>query len=145
MTESPHHFDETLISGYLDGELSQGDAQQVRIHLEDCAACRATADEMRTIKEATMDSRFQIPPDTQWDESPRGGTSRLLRNAGIIIGLAWLLGTIAYTVVELSDSQDIGGILLVGGFVLATALILASAFIDRRETKKTDRYRRVNK
>jgi anti-sigma factor RsiW len=145
MTESQHHFDEALISGYLDGELTQADAQRVRVHLEDCAACRATADEMRRIKEATMDSRFQTPPDMQWDESPRSGTSKLLRNAGIVIGLAWLIGTIAYAVVELSDSQDVGGILLVGGFVLAAALILGSAFLDRREARKTDRYRRVNK
>ena len=43
MTRQDHGFDEALISGYLDGELTQGDAQRVRVHLEDCAVCQRTA------------------------------------------------------------------------------------------------------
>ena len=92
-----------------------------------------------------MGSRFQVPQDMQWDENPSGGTSRLLRSAGIVIGLAWLVGLVGYVLVELSGEGDLFGIMLVGGFVLSAGLILASAYLDRRHARRTDRYERVKK
>ena len=146
MTEPRHGFDEALISGYLDGELTQGEAQRVRIHLEDCTSCREIAEEMTTLKEATMGSRFQVPLDTQWDETPRGGTSRLLRNAGLVVGLVWITAMTMWLIWELAnDPEGLVGLLLVGGFMLSVGLILASVLIDRRRELKTDRYRRVQK
>jgi anti-sigma factor RsiW len=145
MREPQHHFNEVLISGYLDGELTQEESQRVRLHLEECATCRATSDDLARIREATVDSRFSTSRDVQWDEAPRSGTSRLLRNAGLLIGLAWLFGIIGYMISELADTQDVVGILLVGGMVVSAALILASAYLDRREARKTDRYQRVEK
>jgi anti-sigma factor RsiW len=145
MTESQHHFEEAYISGYLDGELTQADTQRVRIHLEDCATCRSNAEAMSAIKEATMGSRFQVPRDMQWDESPRGHTSRRMRDAGLVIGLAWLIGSIGWLIAELAGSGDVLGVLLVGGFVLAAGLILGSVYLDRRETGRSDRYRKVEK
>ena len=144
MSEPRHAFEESLISGYVDGELTQSEAQRVRIHLEDCAACNDTADELTKLREATMGSAFQLP-DEDWGEAPSGGASRVLRNAGIVIALAWLVGLVGYIILELANSEDILGILLVGGFVLAAGLILASVVIDRLAARKTDRYRRVKK
>ena len=145
MTDSPHGFDEALISGYLDGELTQGEAQRVRVHLEGCAECRTTADELTRLRETTMGSKFEVPPDTSWDEAPRGRTSRLLRNAGIVIGLAWIVGIVAFILVEMANEDDLAGLLFVAGLLLAGGLLLASAIIDRRTELKTDRYRRVKK
>ena len=34
-------FDGALLSGFLDGALTQADEQRVRVHLEDCETCRA--------------------------------------------------------------------------------------------------------
>lgn len=72
MTDTPHEFDEAILSGYLDGELTQGDEQRVRLHIEHCAGCGIVIDELRKLREATMNSNFQVPDDTQWDETPRG-------------------------------------------------------------------------
>ena len=145
MTQPAHTFDETLISGYLDGELSQGDAQRVRLHLEECRTCRATADELTQLKEATMSSQFKIPDDG-WDETPRGGLSRVLRNTGLLVGLAWLVGLTLWLIWELAnDPEGLVALLLVGGFLLSAGLILASVVIDRRRAMKNDRYGRVRK
>ncbi len=85
-----HTFDDTLISGYLDGELTQGSEQAVRVHLETCERCRTTAEELRTIKEAAMGTRFEVPEDLQWDETPRSTGSRLAQRAGwLIAGSGW--------------------------------------------------------
>jgi predicted anti-sigma-YlaC factor YlaD len=145
MNQPQHGFDEALISGYLDGELTQADAQRVRLHLEDCIECRAVADELAQLKEATMSSEFKIPDDG-WDETPRGGASHLLRNAGAVVGLAWLFGMTLWLIWELANDPDaLIGLLLVGGFLVSAGLLLASVIIDRRRTIKNDKYRRVQK
>lgn len=145
MNGSVHDFDEALISGYLDGELTQSEAQRVRVHLEDCAACRSTAEEIQKLKEATMSSEFKVP-DEDWGEAPRGGISRVLRDAGLVVGLAWLLGLGMWFIWELaSDPEALAGLLLIGGFLLAAGLILASVLLDRRQAMKSDRYRRVKR
>jgi len=147
MTERDHTFDEALISGYLDGELTQGDAQRVRLHLEDCARCRQTANEMRELKEATMTTEFQLPEDTQWDETPRGTASRIFHNFGWLLAIAWAVGLGAYLIWQVaSDSESIQAEGLIGvGLILAFALIVLSALIDRLKTRKTDPYRKVKK
>lgn len=141
-----HLFDESLISGYLDGELTQGEAQRVRVHLEDCAECRATADDLRHLKEATMTTEFQVPDDTQWDETPRTGLSGVLRNAGWAIAAVWLAITIGFVVWQVAtDSENLFETVIVFGFWLAAGLVLLSVLIDRLQTRKTDPYRRIQK
>ena len=145
MNQPQHSFDEALISGYVDGELTQAGVQSVRLHLEECAECRATADELAQLKEATMSSEFKIPDDG-WDETPRGGTSHLLRNAGLLVGLAWIVGLTMWLIWELAtDPEALIGLLLVGGFLISAGLILASVIIDRRRAMKNDKYTRVQK
>ena len=145
MNQPQHGFDEALISGYLDGELTQAEAQRVRLHLEECADCRATADELAQLKEVTMSSEFKIPDDG-WDETPRGSASHLLRNAGLLVGLAWLAGLTMWLIWELAnDPEGLIGLLLVGGFLICAGLLLASVVIDRRRAMKNDKYRRVQK
>jgi anti-sigma factor RsiW len=145
MNQPRHGFDEALISGYLDGELTQAEAQRVRLHLEDCAACRATANELAQLKEATMSSEFKTPDDG-WDESPRGGLSRSLRNAGLLVGLAWIVGFAMWLIWELAtDPEALVGLLLVIGLLVSAGLILTSVLIDRRRALKNDKYTRVQK
>lgn len=147
MTRQGHGFDEALISGYLDGELTQGDAQRVRVHLEDCAACQRTADELSRLKEATMTSEFRVPEDTQWDETPRGAVSRFLQSFGWLLAIVWAVGTGAYLIWQIAtDSESIQVENLIGfSLLLAIGLIILSAFVDRLKTRKTDPYRKVKK
>jgi anti-sigma factor RsiW len=145
MNQPQHGFDEALISGFIDGELTQADAQRVRLHLEGCAECRATADELAQLKETTMSSEFKIPDDG-WDETPRGGASHLLRNAGLLVGLAWLAGLAMWLIWELAQDPDaLIGLLLVAGFLISAGLILASVVVDRRRAMKDDKYTKVQK
>ena len=63
-------FDESLFSGYLDGELTQGDSQRVRLHLEDCSSCRDLVGDLQRIREAAMTTEFPVPSDEEWREAP---------------------------------------------------------------------------
>ena len=77
-------------------------------------------------------------------KSPRSPASRRLRNAGLVIGLAWIVTLTTWLIWELAnDPEALVGLLLVGGFLVSAGLILASVLIDRRRAMKNDKYRRV--
>jgi len=146
MSETLHGFDEALISGYLDGELSQGEEQRVRLHLEDCTECRAMTEELHRLKEVTMTTEFRVPDDTQWDETPRGRGSGFFRNFGWMILLAWIVGTLGYGLWQIAtDTEELLEVVIVFGFWLGFGLVFLSVLIDRLKSRKTDRYRRVEK
>jgi predicted anti-sigma-YlaC factor YlaD len=147
MTETQHEFDEATLSGYLDGELTQGDEQRVRLHLEHCAECRSVIDELRKLRETTMNTDFQVPEDTQWDETPRSAISRLLHNSGWLIAGLWVVAIVGYLVWQMAtDAESIQFEALIGvAFFLAFALIILSALVDRLKTRKNDPYRKVQK
>ncbi len=147
MSERQHSFDVALISGYVDGELTQGDQQRVRLHLESCSECSRTAAELRRLKEATMSTEFRVPEDTQWDETPQTAASRILHSFGWLLAGIWVVGIITYLAWQAAtDSQSIQFEGLLGfGLLLAFALIVLSALLDRLKTRKTDPYRKVKK
>ena len=141
-----HRFDEALISGYLDGELTQSEAQRVRLHLEDCAECHRLADELGRIREATMTTDFPVPDDRQWDETPVSGLSALFRNLGWTVMLLWIGGLAAYGIWQLATHpENLMEGLLVFGVWFGVGLVFLSVLIDRIKSIKTDRYRRVQK
>ncbi len=146
MSEVQHGFDEELISGYLDGELSQGQEQRVRLHLEDCPECRAMTEELNRLKEVTMTTEFRVPDDTQWDEAPRGRGSGFFRTFGWLILVAWIVGTLGYGLWQMAtDTEELFEVVIVFGAWLGFGLVFLSVLIDRLKTRKTDRYRRVEK
>ena len=147
MSNPQHELNEALLSGYLDGALTQGDEPRVRLHVEDCAECRSALDELHKRREATLTADSEVPEDTQWDETPRGALSRLLHNFGWLTAGLWVVGIAAYLVWQINtDSESIqSGAMLGFGLMLAFALITISALIDRLQTRKNDPYRRVKK
>ena len=147
MTDTQHEFDEAMLSGYLDGELPQGDEQRVRLHLEHCAECGNVMNELHKLRETTMNTGFQVPEDTQWDETPRGAISRLLHRSGWLIAGLWVVGVVAYLVWQTAtDSQSLQLEAMIGlALLLAFGLVILSALVDRLKIRKNDPYRKVQK
>jgi len=142
----PSDFDQTLLSGYLDNELTQAAEQRVRIHLEDCAHCRALYQELVELREATMTTTFREPDDAQWDERPQSLASGLSRGLGWILGSIWLAITAGYGLwMAWAGIEGILERLLVFGGVSAVVLLFLSVLLDRIRTYKSDRYREVER
>ena len=145
-TRCPHAFDEALLSGYLDRELTQGDAQRVRLHLEDCETCRATLEELERVRAASRSTPFVPVPDTEWDERPRGPLSGVARRLGWVMIVGWAAVVAALAVYELAVSPGaFGPKLLAAAAVGGPALLFVSVLVDRLRALKTDRYRSVLK
>ncbi len=139
-------FDGALLSGWLDGALTQADEQRVRIHLEDCATCRAHVEQMRQWREVTMSTEFHVPPDDQWSERPRSAASRLSLGTGWLVVIVWALALATYGAWELwtSDETAVEKVLVFGGWT-GFGLLLVGVLLDRLKAMKTDRYREVQK
>jgi len=144
--QCPRAFDETMLSGHLDGELTQSAEQKVTIHLEDCAHCRGLLADLQTIREATMSTEFSRPDDDQWDERPRSSTSFLARGTGWVLALVWLAAVGGYGLWQFwQSSANLFERLLVFGGLSALALLFTSVALDRITASRTDRYREVER
>lgn len=142
----PTDFDETLLSGHLDRELTQRDAQRVRLHLEDCAGCRATYDELARLRAASRSTPFVPMRDDQWDERPRGPLSGVARRLGWVMLIGWAIVLAGIALWEfVVHPGALGPKLLTAAAVGGPALLLVSVLLDRLRTLKTDRYRSVQK
>lgn len=137
---------EELLSGYLDGALTQGEEQRVRIHLEDCEPCRLLFEDLAKLREATMSTQFETPRDDQWREAPRGGVSRLSFGLGWLLLGVWVLGLAGVALWQLATGPEgLGEKLLIFGGLSGFGLLVLSVVLDRIRTYRTDRYRRVEK
>jgi anti-sigma factor RsiW len=143
--ERSQPFDETLLSGYLDGELTQAEEQRVRIQLEDDPDARRLLEEMRAMRSATMTTRFTVPEDIQWDERPRSWLSGFLRGSGWLFVGVWILVVAGYALWESVTSGVTLQQLIAAAGLFGLALVFLSILLDRLRDLKTDRYRRVRR
>lgn len=139
-------FDESLLSGYLDRILTQGERQQVELHLETCPSCRALLADLGALRGAARTSSFAVPPDEQWNELPRTGGSRALRLSGWALLIAWLalVGGAAAVGLATSGAPTWEKLAIVGA-IAGFGLLLLSVLLDRLRDLRHDRYQRVQK
>lgn len=141
-----HAFDESLLSGYLDGMLSQGDRQRVDLHLESCEACRSLFETLAEMREAARGTRFAVPEDEQWQELPRTPGSGLARRLGWTLLGIWAIGVSGFLGLQLVVSgEPLWEKVAVFGGLGAAGILLVSVLLDRIHDLPTDRYRGVQK
>lgn len=142
----PSRFKEALLSGFLDGELTQASEQKVRVHLEDCRNCRTLFDDLKRLRGVTMNTKFVEPSDEQWDEAPRGSVSLMARGLGWVLGIVWLLAVGGFALWSAwQEAENLLERLLIFGGLSALALLLLSVILDRIRAARSDRYREVKK
>lgn len=64
-------FPEELLSGYLDGALTQQEEQRVSLHVEGSPQARALLAELAALRQASRTTDFEPVEDRQWCEAPR--------------------------------------------------------------------------
>jgi anti-sigma factor RsiW len=139
-------FDEALLSGWVDGMLTQQERQQVQLHLDTCALCRRELADLVALRDAARHTPFLVPADEQWSELPKTTGSRVLRLSGWALLATWLavMTTVAVVLLLRSGAPAWERLLVIGG-AGGFALLLLSALLDRLQQLGTDRYRRVQK
>lgn len=138
-------IDEELLSGYLDGSLSQRDHQRVRLLLEENADAQRVFGELRLLREAARSTRFHAPPEPEWPELPQTPISRFGRGLGFALLIAWVLLATALAMRFLFERASLLEALLWAGLPAGFLALLISIGVDRYRELDHDRYRGVQR
>lgn len=140
-----HEEVSALLSAFLDDELTQAEAQRVRVHLEDCADCREAFEEMKALGEQARSIEFPQPDRGDVERLDRALSVRGPRLAGwglVLLAVAvWAGYAVWHFLTEPLDFGRLTAAALVVGFVL----LLASVLRQRLLEIPNDRYRRVRR
>jgi anti-sigma factor RsiW len=134
-----------LLSGYIDGELTQQDRQRVQLHCEKCSACQDELSQVRAIRERVGSARLSEIGQDKWRETMEDSTVKATRGIGwfIFIGGALLAAGIAVIEIISGTSMSPTEKLIVGGVYGGLFLLFISVLRQRLIERKTDKYKDV--
>ncbi|MEO1245016.1 MAG: zf-HC2 domain-containing protein [Pseudomonadota bacterium] len=142
--ESEQHVGE-LLSGYIDGELTQQERQRVELHCERCEECRVDLAELSALRRKIGDARLGEAGEDNWGENMNDTGVRVTAAIGwiLLIGGA-ILGAGAFVFALLFDpSIGLFEKLLIVGVYGGLAGLLIAVLRQRLIERKTDKYKNV--
>ena len=136
-----------LLMGYLDGELPEEAAAEVREHLEGCATCRAEERSFRRLLHMTEQIEFLEPTEKEWESLWPAIYARLSR------GIGWLLFCLSaailclYGLYQFLTDPGLAALMkvLVMGIILGLLSLFTSVAVERYHEMKTDKYKEIKK
>jgi len=135
-----------LLSGFIDGELTQQDAQRVRLHCESCDQCRQSLDELRDMRERIGRSKLSSVNEHAWRETMNDTTVKATRGTGWLLLIGGVLigaGVGIYEILTSEASMTFVEKLIVGGVYGGLLLLFVSVLRQRLIERKTDKYKDV--
>ena len=135
-----------LLSGYIDGELTQQDRQRVALHCENCATCRDSLAELEALRARIGRSTLSAIGQDVWREAMNDKATKTTRGLGWLllagglllaagIGVYEFLST-GWTTLSLSEKVIVTGIY--GGLLLLFVSVLRQRLVERKSDKYKD-------
>lgn len=148
MSDRNRHIDQhvgDLLSGFIDGELTQQQRQLVTLHCDNCDECRENLAGLRELRERVGTARLSEVGEDQWRESMNDSTVELTRGIGWLLFIAGLLivGGIGVGFFIFNPEIPVGMKLLMIAIYGGLALLLISVWRQRLIECKTDKYKDV--
>ena len=150
---------EALLSGYLDGELTQGDRQRVEIIMEPCQDCAQTLEDMKKLRGEIGGIEYEHMPEAERLKSAKDPVAEAGMNIGqmlVIGGLVLVYGVGAYVLCvdiitdaefgRTGDVDDKGPLFLRIGLpalIIGLGILFTTVLVQRIKTSKTDPYNDV--
>jgi len=135
----------TLISAYLDNELTQADAQRIRLHIEDCSECGKTYQELKTLKQKMGQLSFPAPDEEVLKFLEEDPVSLAGQWSGWLLILipVIILGSYGFYLFVTEPDTPILIRLLFAAFELGMLILFVTVARQRYFSYKTDKYRNV--
>jgi anti-sigma factor RsiW len=140
---------EALLSGYLDGELTQADRQRVEVIMEDCQDCAQTLEDMQKLRGEIGEIEYEHMTEAERLKTAKDPVAEAGASIGqvlVIGGFVIFYGTLVYFVLKgmLAD-EDTPLFMKIGlpAIFLGFGILLTSVIIDRIKASKTDPYKDV--
>ena len=142
--DSCQHFEE-LLTGYLDGELTQQESQRVAVHIEQCEDCRKTLRQLQQLQQAVQETQYPNLEQEKLETMMNDLTSKSLQGIAwfaLSAGLAMIIAFAVYAFwidTGMPWYHKLAMSLIWGGGIGLFVSVLRQRLIAR----KTDKYRRV--
>ena len=134
-----------LLSGYLDGELTQQMRQRVELHCDQCGECASNLMQLRALRERVGQSKLGEMGVDQWREIMDDSKVKAFRGSGWLLLIGFGLAGAGFGVWAFIANTAMGVLekVLVGGIYLGLALLFISVLRQRLIERKTDKYKDV--
>jgi anti-sigma factor RsiW len=137
-----------LLSGYVDHELTQQQAQRVQVHLDTCAECKRLHADLKNMKEQLRQLSYPISDEDMLAKLEKDLFASTTRNFGWILLIVGALfaavgGTVAFFMFLAAPDVPVLVKLFNGLFVLGGIALFVSVARERLMTYKKDKYRNV--
>ena len=94
MINEKRHVDQhvgELLSGFVDGELTQQQRQLVTLHCDECTECRENLANLRALRERVGKANLSEVGEDKWRETMNDPTVQTTRGIGWLLFIAGLL------------------------------------------------------
>lgn len=148
MTNSTREIDEhvgELLSGYIDGELTQQQRQSVEVHCGDCSACSDELDELSALRADIGAATLSQYGEDTWRETMNDTTVQASRGIGWLLLAGGILVCAGIAVIAfLTDPAiELRAKIIAGAVYGGIALLFISVLRQRLIERKTDKYKDV--
>lgn len=150
---------EPLLSGYLDGELTQSDRQRVGLILEDCEHCAQAFTEIKQLRQKVGGISYEKMSETEKNKMSKDVASRVGSSVGqvlALVGLILVYGVGAYWLcaevimdaefTRTGDLEDKVPLFLRIGLptlFIGIGVLFFTVLFQRMKAVKTDKYKDV--
>ncbi len=134
-----------LLSGYIDGELTQQQRQRVEIHCESCTECRQDRDDLTALRNDIGASQLSQYGEDIWRENMNDTTVRASRGIGWILFIGGVLAAAGVGLYEfvIDSSIELYAKLIIAAIYGGLAALFISVLRQRLAERKTDKYKDV--
>ena len=134
-----------LLSGYVDGELTQQERQRVDVHCADCEICKNDLLELKALRESIGRARLSDSNHDVWREIMNDTTVRTTRGIGWLLLTGGILIALGIGIVSFLFNSSTGLFekLIVSAIYGGLALLFYSVLRQRLIERKTDKYKDV--
>ena len=144
-TNKNEHVGEVL-SGYLDGELTQQESQRVRVHIEGCPGCRSEYEALQAMRKKVGQANLSDVRRDVWRKGMNDKGVKTTRGIGWLLFVGGILvaaGVVLYELVTSEWSLSLTEMLIVGGIYGGLLLLFISVLRQRLIERKSDKYKDV--
>ncbi|MGI9201719.1 MAG: anti-sigma factor family protein [Woeseiaceae bacterium] len=134
-----------MLSGYIDGELTQQQRQRVEVHCSDCSVCERELEELTRLRADIGASKLSQFGEDTWRETMADTTTRTARGIGwlLLIGGVLVAAGIAVFAFLTDPSIEMRAKLIAGAIYGGLAFLFVSVLRQRLIERKTDKYKDV--
>ena len=134
-----------LLSGHIDGELTQGARQRVDVHVDGCARCAARLDELKAVRASVGALPIGELDQETWRKMMNDATARTTRGIGWLLLIGGGIAVLGFAIYEFLLAETDAPLLKWGliAFYVGLGVLLLAVIRQRMLARKTDRYKDV--